>query len=156
MDDAAFVLAVPQLLKEKVHVLYADYAPSLAPERYVVSIGLDENNPFLIADLCCWSRPHSLTLTPNDLKERNDPTIHLLKLWIANLKHYARKADCRSDIVKMAAKAGIARPEDSISSDLLEQVLGVVETTVPQHLQRLLVCCRKEYEQIVRGCMRES
>jgi len=149
MDDAAFVLTLPDRLKEKIPVFYADYAPSLAPERYVVSLALDETNPFLIADLCCHSSPHSNALTRDELRKRNDPYTHMLKLWTANLKHHARKADCREDILRMAEKLGIQEAWAFSNDVLLEKVLMWLEENAPSHLRMLAESCRKAYDSMV-------
>lgn len=101
------MLELPKLLKDKINVFYYDYAPSLIPDRYIVSAAIDEYNPFLIVDFCCAASPHCSTVTRQQAKERNDTAIHLLKLWTANLKHYVRGSNCHDDIVHMGQKLGI-------------------------------------------------
>lgn len=146
LDNGVFVLNLPELLKEKLQICYVDYAPSLAPEQYVVSLALDAQNPFLIADIRCSADPHSKSISRNELSSRNNPYTHILKLWTANLKHYARGNDCAGDIRRMAAKLGIEQLETP--EEMLEKVLVWLENNVPEHLGVFLTSCRREWERI--------
>lgn len=149
LDNGAFILKLPELLKEKLQIWYTDYAPSLAPEQYVVSLALDEQNPFLIADIRCSADPHSKSISRNELSSRNHPYTHMLKLWTANLKHYARGNDCADDIRRMAAKLGIEQLETPV--EMLEKVLEWLENNVPEYLGGFLTSCRREWEKIRSG-----
>lgn len=146
LDNGVFVLKLPELMKEKLKICYVDYAPSLAPEQYVVSLALDAQNPFLIADIRCSADPHSKSISRNELSSRNNPYTHILKLWTANLKHYARGNDCADDIRRMAAKLDIEQLETPV--EMLEKVLEWLETDVPDHLSVFLASCRREWEKI--------
>lgn len=148
-DNGAFALVLPQLLGEKLPVLYSDYAPSLAPEKYVVSVALDENDPFLIVDLCCTATPHCTAVTRQQLNERNDRCTHILKLWIANLKHFARGVDNRTDILHMTKKLGLGMQNQS-SAELLGETLQWLEKNAPSRLYGLLVSCRKVFTSLCR------
>ena len=148
-DNGAFALALPQLLGEKLPVLYSDYAPSLAPEKYVVSVALDENDPFLIVDLCCTATPRCTAVTRQQLNERNDRCTHILKLWIANLKHFARGVDNRTDILHMTKKLGLGMQNQS-SAELLEETLQWLEKNAPSRLYGLLVSCRRAFASLCR------
>ena len=48
IDNGKFMLNIVDLLKDKVDIVYSDYAPSLIPEYYIVSVAIDRQNPFLI------------------------------------------------------------------------------------------------------------
>ena len=144
-DDAAFVLSLPDRLKEKIPVCYVDYAPSLAPERYVISLALDETNPFLIADLCCHSQPHSEALTKEELRKRNTPYTHTLKLWTANLKHYARGMDCTQEIERMAGRIGM-ETAGRTQAEMLEYVLKWLEANAPEELRVFTGSCRTAFD----------
>ena len=52
-DNGQFMLSIADILKDKMSVYYCDYAPSFVPEKYIVSLGIDEENPFLLLD---WKR----------------------------------------------------------------------------------------------------
>ena len=144
-DPGEFILHLPMLLAARTKILYADYAPSLAPDKYVVSVGLDESNPFLIADLCCRSSGHPSKVTREQLGACNDRVIHLLKLWIANCKHHRRGKDCRSDIMRMAEKIGL--DSSMPSEEILEDVLCWLEKHTPSELTVLINHCRKIFIQ---------
>lgn len=147
-DNGAFLLRLPELLQRHISVVYHDFAPSLMPEKYVVSIALSESDPFLIADLCCNAEPHCRTITRAQAAALNDPTAHLIKLWTANCKHHARGADCRADILRMAGKAGIAEGENKTESELLLQTLERIERMTPEHYAELLHSCRRVFSEL--------
>ncbi|MBP3645007.1 MAG: hypothetical protein J6K55_01105 [Clostridia bacterium] len=148
MDNGVFALLLPELVKQKMQVFYTDYAPSLAPEQYVVSIALDEENPFLIADIRCRAYPHYGTISKEQLKDQNDPYTHMLKLWTINLKHFARDDDCSDDIHRMAAKVGIQEQRKKDKAELLMEVLHWLESNAPEHLSCFVKSCRREAERI--------
>lgn len=144
-DNGAFLLRLPELLQRHISVVYHDFAPSLMPEKYVVSIALSETDPFLIADICCNAYPHYKTVARAQAAACNDPAAHLIKLWTANCKHHLRGADCRADILRMAAKAGIAEGENKTESELLLQTLERIERMAPDRYSALLQACRRVY-----------
>lgn len=144
-DNGVFALELPDMLRERMPVYYADYAPSLAPEKYVVSIAFDETNPFRMADICVKGEPHFSTVTRRQLADRNDMFTHTLKLLTANLKHHLRGADCRGDIVKMASRLGIPEIADKSDAALLSDTLEWLESNVPEHLRTFLTAFRKHF-----------
>ena len=105
LDNGRFALQIPALLARKFPIVFFDFAPSLAPEKYVVSVAIDTENPFGIIDLSCAAAPHCRTVSREELERQNDPLSHLLKLFTINLKHLIRGADCRRDIAKLYRKA---------------------------------------------------
>lgn len=148
LDNGAFALKLPDFLKEKIPIYYVDFAPSLAPEQYVVSVALDEQNPFRIADIRCHADPHINNVSREQLSRKNDPYTHILKLWTINLKHYARNTDCAGDIRRMARKVGIEKAETETLENLLRMVLEWLEIHVPDRLALFLGSCRREWERI--------
>lgn len=148
-DNGKFMLELVDWLGERMPVVYWDYAPSLMPERYVVSVAMDESNPFLVVDFCCVAKPHFRTVSPEQAREKNDGFSHLLKLWTANLKHYARGRECRADILRMAEKAGIAEAETKKESTLLLEMLSYLENNAPPSLARFMASCRRAFLELV-------
>lgn len=55
-DDGQFLIDIPRLLSKKFHVIFYDFAQGMAPEKYVVSVAVDEENPFMFADICCTAK----------------------------------------------------------------------------------------------------
>lgn len=144
-DNGRFLLSVPQVLAEKYKVLFSDYAPSLAPEQYVVSCALSEENPFLIVDVNCAAEPHVASVAKADLM--NDPVVHVLKLWVANMKHFIRGQECYRDICKMHRKSvGDALPEGQ-ELVMLQQTLLWLEKHVPEKLNGYVKSCRRVLEE---------
>lgn len=149
VDNGRFVLKLANELRKKgLSVFYEDYAPSLAPEKYVVSLALDENDPFLVADLNCTARPHRATVERGELKEKNDPVSHTLKVWTANLKHFVRGADCRGDILRMAERCGVEWVQHKSNKTLLEEVLVWLEAEAPAEQRAFVLSCRNAFEQL--------
>ena len=144
-DNGRFLLSVPQVLAEKYKVLFSDYAPSLAPEQYVVSCALSEENPFLIVDVNCAAEPHVASVAKADLK--NDPVVHVLKLWVANMKHFIRGQECYRDICKMHRKSVGGELPQGQEFLMLEQTLSWLEARVPERLARYVKNCRKVLEE---------
>lgn len=145
-DNGLFILKLPHMLKKRMPVYYFDYAPSLAPEKYVVTMAVDENDPFRTVDVCAAADPHMTTVSKQLLNERNDPVSHALKLWTANLKHFSRGADCRSDIEKMAKKLGLdpRQPSPAILAGALEWI----EARAPEETAAFVASCRAAFERL--------
>ena len=100
-DNSRFVTKIPGLLSRKYDVIFYDYAPSLAPEKYLVSVALNDENPFMLVDIACTAVPHCTNVSKQELAALNHPYDHTLKLFTANLKHYLRGDVCCCDIQKM-------------------------------------------------------
>lgn len=148
-DNGRFMLRLVDLLKDKLSIFYYDYAPSLIPNDYIVSIALDESNPFMIADLKCVADPHFTTVTKKQARERNDRFAHTLKLWTANLKHYARGNDCRGDIVSMAQKLQIDDIDTKNEKALLEETLRWLERNASEELFEFVKSCRRKFSELL-------
>lgn len=148
-DNGQFMLRLADLLQDKLRIFYYDYAPSLIPNDYIVSIALDESNPFMIVDLKCVANPHFTTVTKQQAKDLNDKFAHTLKLWTANLKHYARGMDCRGDIVSMAKKLQITDLDSKNEKELLEETLSWLESNVADGLQTFLKFCRAKFNELI-------
>ena len=106
-DNGQFMIELVEMLSDKLDIYYYDYAPSLVPEQYIVSIAIDKDNPFLIVDLCCCADPHCTTVTKQQVIGKNEKYSHILKVWTANLKHWVRGSECYDDVVRMAKKISI-------------------------------------------------
>ena len=148
-DNGKFMLALPELLVDKIDIYYADYAPSLVPEYYIISLALDESDPFLIADIRCCAEPHCQSVTRERVTVLNGKFTHTLKLWTANLKHYARGADCRGDILRMAAKLGMDNAESVSEKEMLAVVLRWIEDNVELGLETFVAACRRKFEELI-------
>lgn len=101
IDNGIFATRIPDILSEKFNVIFYDYAPSLAPDKYVVSLAFDNNNPFMMVDVACVAKPHCDTVSKQQLMSLNNLYDHTLKVFVANLKHFLRGTDCYDDIAKM-------------------------------------------------------
>lgn len=150
VDNGKFMLGLVEILKPKLKIYYSDYAPSLVPDRYIVSIAIDESNPFLIVDLCCVGNLHYTTVTKQDVKILNNNFAHILKLWTANLKHFVRNKDCYDDILRMAEKINLKNVENKNALDLLSETLVWLENNVEDHLANFVASCRKKFNELTK------
>lgn len=150
-DNGQFMLDVVEILKDKFHIYYFDYAPSFVPDKYVVSIALDKDNPFLIADLCCCAEPHCTTVTKQQVLEKNKKHTHMLKLWTANLKHYVRGNECHDDIVRMAMKISVEDIDTKNEVEILAETLCWLEENIENDLNEFVESCRRKFEELVNG-----
>ena len=148
-DNGQFMLELVELLKGKCSIYYSDYAPSLIPDRYIVSIAIDEKNPFLLVDLCCSAEPHCTTVTKQQASEKNDKYTHILKLWTANLKHYVRGNECHDDIVRMAKKIAVEDIDTKDEAEILENTLRWLEENVEHGLYGFVESCRRRFDELV-------
>jgi len=148
-DNGLFMLGLAERLRTWLPVCYSDYAPSLVPDRYIVSIAIDEHNPFLVVDLCCTAAPHCATVTRQQVRERNDPFSHILKLWTANAKHYLRGAECHSDILRMARHISPRDHESSDDAKLLGETLIWLEQNTPDSLKTFVSSCRQVFNTLI-------
>lgn len=134
IDNGVFVTKLPELLSKEYNIVFYDYAPSLAPEKYIVSVVMDTENPFMVIDISCVANPHCDTVSKQDLMALNNRYDHTLKVFIANLKHYLRGADCFDDIVKMYSRIFGKDTEVYDEEQMLNAVLGwLKENAESQH-----------------------
>ena len=119
-DNGQFLLTLPAYLQEKYPVLYMDFAPSLAQEKYILTAAVYPEEPFLLLDISVIAEPHFRTVTKEMLSSRNDLYSHTLKVFSANLKHYLRGMDCAADIRKMFGRLPGLPETDSPAGMLLE------------------------------------
>jgi len=149
-DNGQFMLELVELLKGKFSIYYSDYAPSLIPDRYIVSIAIDKENPFLIVDLCCSAESHCTTVTKQQASEKNDKYTHILKLWTANLKHYVRGNECYDDIVRMGQKIAVEDIDTKDEDEILEKTLCWLEKNVKNGLHEFVESCRRRFDELVK------
>lgn len=148
-DNGQFMLDLTEMLKDKITIYYSDYAPSLIPDKYIVSIAIDVNNPFLIVDLTCSAAPHCTTVTKQQVIGKNEKYAHTLKVWIANLKHYVRGTECYDDILRMAKRLSIADIDVKDEAELLEETLCWLEDNVENNLGEYVESCRRVFEELI-------
>lgn len=148
-DNGQFMIELVEMLRDKLDIYYYDYAPSLVPEQYIVSIAIDKDNPFLIVDLCCCGYPHCTTVTKQQEMGKNKKYSHILKVWTANLKHWVRGSECYDDIVRMAKKISIKDIDSKDEIELLDETLCWLEENVENALDEFIESCRRHFEELV-------
>lgn len=148
-DNGQFMLELVERLKDKLNIYYCDYAPSLVPDKYIVSIAIDNKNPFMKLDLCCCGNPHCSTVTKQQVMGKNQKYTHMLKLWTANLKHYVRGAECYDDIIRMAKKIAIEDLETKDEATILEETLCWLEDNTESNLSEYVKSCRRKFEELL-------
>jgi len=148
-DNGQFMIDLVDMLRDKLRIYYFDYAPSLVPDQYIVSIAIDKDNPFLIVDLCCCAEPHCTTVTKQQVLGKNEKYSHILKVWTANLKHFVRGSECYDDIVRMAKKVSIEDIDSKDEIELLDETLCWLEENVENSLDEYVESCRRQFEELV-------
>ena len=148
-DNGQFMLRLVEMLQKKLRIYYYDYAPSLIPDRYIVSVAIDEYNPFLIVDLQCSSEPHCMTVTKQTVAQLNNQFTHILKLWTANVKHYVRGVECYDDIVRMAHKLNLYDIDVKDEIELLEDTLNWLECNSSDELRTFITSCREKFNELL-------
>ena len=145
-DNGKFMLEVSHLIKDKMNIVYYDFAPSLIPSSYIVSIAISNENPFAMVDFNCIATPHCTTVLKEHIK--NDVYSHTLKVWVANLKHHARGSECYDDVVRMAKRLGIKDIDSKDEGELLEEALIWLEENQTDILGRYVKSCREKLEEL--------
>lgn len=147
-DNSLFLTKLPEIISMKYPIIFSDYAPSLIPESYIISIGIDENNPFCIVDFKCTATPHCTTLGKKDLPM--DKVEHTMKLWTANCKHYLRRMDCQSDIRRMGER--VINIEEILymnEIEILDATLHWLEENCLERHLRYINNCRKYIKYLI-------
>ncbi|MBQ7101481.1 MAG: nucleotidyltransferase domain-containing protein [Clostridia bacterium] len=121
VDNGWFATQIPRILLKKFDVIFYDFAPSLAPNKYVVSLAMNNENPFMMVDVACTATPYCDTVSKQQLSSLNNLYDHTLKVFVANLKHFLRGVDCYDDISRMYGR--IFRDREVYDE---EQMLNVV------------------------------
>ncbi len=148
-DNARFMLEIPKILNEKINVIFYDFAPSLIPEQYIVSLATDSENPFAMVDLKCVAEPHCISVSKSEANAKNNIITHTLKVWLANMKHYVRGRECYDDIVRMAKRLGIEAVEAKTEPELLEEVLIWLEANGNDEIDEYISNCREKFEELM-------
>jgi len=130
-DNGMFIKKLPELIAKEYDLIFYDYAPSLAPQKYILSVAMNTENPFMVVDITCTANPHCTAVSKKELSELNNRYDHTLKLFVANLKHYLRGIDCYDDIEKMYRR--ICGQDAEIYDE--EQMLNVVFEWLEQNAE---------------------
>jgi predicted nucleotidyltransferase len=89
-------------LSEKYNVLFSDWAKSLLPEKYVLSVFLKQKNIFSYIDLSCYQDINFPDVARDRLPQ--DKVYHIFKLWICNAKQEIRQRHDRNLIDSLYSK----------------------------------------------------
>ncbi len=143
-DNGKFLKRAPEILNEIYPVIFSDYATSLMPNEYIVSCAISKENPFLIVDIKCSSALHIMSISKRDIV--NDKNTHILKLWVANAKHYLRGIDCESDINRMYKK--VFGHFGKTAKDMLLGTLEYLKENCNPALYEYIVSCKKYAKRI--------
>lgn len=145
-DKGQFMLEIPDLLKDKLNIVYVDFAPSLIPEKCIVSLAFDEQNPCRVVDINCCAESSDTLITGDHARRLNNRYAHMIKLWTANWKHFIRGRECRSDILHMVQKTDLTGVENKSDLELLEETLIWLEQNAEIQYQNIIASCRRLFE----------
>ena len=123
-------------LKNEYRPLWLDYANSLMPGKFLVSIFFAGENPFAFYDIGVQN--HDAGLLYDSSAFRNDPWVHLTKLWILNFKHYLRRTPAFPfRFAKMMETAGITGYSGAL--DGFSRLLALLESRPEPPAEYLLL-----------------
>ena len=145
-DKGKFMLELPEWLNDKLNIVYMDFAPSLIPDKCIVSLAFDERNPYRVVDLNCCAVPSDTVITSEQVRKLNNRHAHMIKLWTANWKHFIRGRECRSDILHMVQKIGIPEAQTKTELALLAETLCWLEQNAEARYQGIIASCRRVFD----------
>lgn len=100
------LLQITETLEHEYKPLWKDFARSLMPQKFLVSMFFNCDNPFSFIDIGIFNNSNDFSFDPNLFT--NDKWIHLTKLWIMNFKYFIRRSDnFQERFTRMMSKANI-------------------------------------------------
>ena len=90
------VMAALDEIRKQKEIVFYDWAKSLLPEKYLLSIYLKGIPVFWFVDIACYKDSRYRDISKEEIPQ--DYAEHLLKLWICNIKHEIRKNQERNKI----------------------------------------------------------
>lgn len=135
--DAA-LLKITEFMTKTYGPLWVDYANSLMPKKFLVSMFIDCDNPFCFCDIGIYN-DEILDYNPQNFE--NDKWVHLTKLWIMNFKYYLRKDICfLQRFEKMMEQAGISDYKNKLDGfEKLLELLSVQSTVNKIYISKLYI-----------------
>lgn len=97
-DNGKILLMLPYLINKRFPLAYTAFSPKFAPDLYVVSVAIIDENIFHFIDIECIASPHVSALSKDEILSITDFTALKLKLLIACLKKHLRGMDCLDEI----------------------------------------------------------
>jgi len=118
------LLKITEFMKMTYSPLWVDYANSLMPSKFLVSMFINCENPFCFLDIGIYNHE---VINYDPKRFENDKWVHLTKLWIMNFKYYLRKDSCFPQRFKnMMNKANINDYKDEL--DGFKKLLELLST----------------------------
>lgn len=126
-DNSRFVTRLPQIFAQRYNVIFYDYAASLAPDLYVVTLAVDGDNPFRVVDINCTATPHCPGLSQAQVAALCSPYAHALKMLSVYLKQLLRGQDAHGGIVNLYTPL-LGQPRAGAGDmDMLREIYGWVK-----------------------------
>jgi len=130
------LLKITEFMKMIYSPLWIDYANSLMPSKFLVSMFINCENPFCFLDIGIYNHE---VINYNPKRFENDKWVHLTKLWIMNFKYYLRKDQCFPQRFKnMMNKANIIDYKDELDGfKKLLKLLSKQDTVSGIYIEKL-------------------
>ncbi len=140
-DIEKFTILTLQRIENYLEMEFFDWATSLMPNEYIVTFYLKNTSIFLNIDVQFISN----SLDKSSSKFINNPTHHLIKLWILNLKYLQRQQYEKLTIKKLARKLDIT---DEVLSypKIMRKIFENIKNQSNMNLGFFLFECEKELE----------
>jgi len=130
------LLRITEFMKMTYSPLWVDYANSLMPSKFLVSMFIDCENPFRFLDVGIYNH-EAINCDPKRFE--NDKWVHLTKLWIMNFKYYLRRDHCFPQrFENMMNKAGISGCSNELDGfQKLLELLSAQDTVSGIYIDKL-------------------
>ena len=140
-DIEKFTILTLQRIENYLEMEFFDWATSLMPNEYIVTFYLKNTSIFWNIDVQFISN----SLDKSSSKFINNPTHHLIKLWILNLKYLQRQQYEKLTIKKLARKLDIT---DEVLSypKIMRKIFENIKNQSNMNLGFFLFECEKELE----------
>lgn len=138
------LLKITGFMEKAYSPLWIDYANSLMPEKFLVSMFIDCENPFCFFDIGIYNNQ---AISYDQRKFENDEWVHLAKLWIMNFKYYLRKdVKFPQRFRNMMKKAGIhAYKNEADGFQKLLELLSTKDTVSKIYIRKLQKAFMESY-----------
>lgn len=136
-----FAALLLQRTDDRFEIEFFDWATSLLPHEYVVTFYFKNTSIFWNIDVQLVSN----SLYKPFSKFINNPTHHLIKLWILNLKYLQRQQYDKLTVEKLARKCGLT--DDNVPyPHTMRKILENIQNQSDTNVRFFLLACEKELE----------
>lgn len=142
-----FISELLEKIKTKYNMAYSNISVSDKLNETTLSIGMDVENPLFVVNFVC----KALLQFPEKDIDCKTPVkyVHILNLWINNLKRYLRGENCDDEVIKMAKETTDEYLKGKTTRELFDDVLMWLEDNATSKYSEYIRECRYKFETLV-------